>query len=261
MPALSYVHAEDMAIGNDVTVRRFVFISVRRLSVGANTILSYGCQIKGEAGFSCGDSCFFGIHCLIHCVEDVTFGFYSGLGPRCTVYTHGSFLPVTQGYPARFAPVVVEDRVWVAMSVTVMPGVHIESDCIVNPGVVVQGRIKSHSLLQLEASCMDRLDLKRLRLISQKDPSYWHHRIITEFLGSMGAAFRHDASSGSYAVSGRFTFVSRPEANTIELRVGRDKILYDLEGFYADESRRRVHRRFLAFIRLRHGLTLRTRYR
>jgi acetyltransferase-like isoleucine patch superfamily enzyme len=261
MPALSFVHADDMAIGNDVVIRRFVFISVHRLSLGANTIVSYGCQIKGDAGFSCKDDCFLGVHCLVHCLEDVSFGFYSGLGPRCTVYTHGSFLPVTRGYPARFAPVVMGDRVWVAMAVTIMPGAHIESDCIVNPGVVVQGRIKAHSLLQIDARSVSTLDLRRLRLIAKKDPAYWHHRIITEFLTSMDVTFDYDAAAASYAVPGRFAFVSRPEANMIELQIGRDRILYDLDMLIADKSRRPVHRRFLAFIRLHHGLTLRTRYR
>ena len=261
MPALSFVLAEDIAIGNDVVIRRFVFIKVRRVALGDNTIVSYGCQIKGDAGFSCGANCFLGVHCLVHCLEDVTFGVYSGLGPRCTVYTHGSFLPVTLGYPARFAPVVMEDRVWVAMSVTIMPGTHIESDCIVNPGIVVQGRVKTNSLLQLESSSVSRLDLKRLRLLSRKDPAYWHHRIITDFLNAMSLTFQHDAVAGSYEVPGKLRFVSAPGTNTIELRIGRDRVRYDLDFFVADDSRRAVHRRFLDFVRLRYGLTLRTRYR
>ena len=150
IPALSFVHAEEMTIGNDVHIRRFVYISVRKLSLGANTIVSYGSQIKGEAGFSCQDNCFMGIHFLVHCLENVSLGFYSGLGPRSTVYTHGSFLPVTMGYPVRFAPVVMEDHVWIAMEVTVMPGAHIERNCIINPGGVVQGRIRENSIRQLD---------------------------------------------------------------------------------------------------------------
>jgi len=261
IPALCYVHADEMILGNDVDIRRFVYIQVRKLSLGANTIVSYGCQVKGNAGFSCEESCFLGIHCLIHCVEDVSFGFYSGLGPRCTVYTHGSFLPVILGYPARFAPVVMEDYVWIAMEVTIMPGAHIERNCIINPGVVIQGRVKSDSIVQLDPKSYSILDLKRLQIISKKEPSYWHQQIITGFLVSKSVAFQHDAGTSSYSVAGRYSFISRPETNAIELHVGKERILYDLERFYAAASRRRIHKEFLAFIRLRHGLTLRIRYR
>ena len=260
IPALTFVHAENMTIGNDVTIRRFVYIHVRKLSLGANTIVSYGSQIKGEAGFSCQDNCFLGIHCLIHCLDNVSLGFYSGLGPRCTVYTHGSFLPVTMGYPAKFAPVVMEDHVWIAMEVTVMPGAHIERNCIINPGVVVQGRIRANSILQLDPKQYAVHDLSRLQKISKKDTSYWHHQIISAFLSSQSASYQHDAGAASYSVPGRYTFISRPEMNVIELHIGKGRILYDLDLLCADESRRLIHKKFLAFIRLRHGLTLRTRY-
>jgi len=261
IPALSFVHAEEMTIGNDVDIRRFVYVHVLKLSLGANTIVSYGSQIKGEAGFSCEDNCFLGVYCLIHCVENVSLGFYSGLGPRCTVYTHGSFLPVMLGYPARFASVIMEDHVWIAMEVTIMPGAHIERNCIINPGVVVQGRIKTNSIIQLDPRMYCVHDLSRLQKISKKDIPYWHHQIISAFLSSQFASYQHDAGAASYSVPGRYAFISRPETNVIELHIGKERILYDLEHFYTDESRRLVHKKFLAFIRLRHGLTLRTRYR
>jgi len=261
MPAFSFVHADTMTLGNDVEIRRFVYIHVRELSLGANTIVSYGSQIKGRAGFSCADNCFIGIHCLIHCEENVSLGFYSGLGPRCTVYTHGSFLPVTMGYPAKFAPVIIEDHVWIAMGVTVMPGALIKRNCIINPGVVVQGRIRENSILQFNPREYSIYDLSRFQRLTKRDVPYWHHQIISAYLSSLGASYQHDAETASYAVPGRCTFISRPNTNSIELHVGRERILYDLEQFYADESRRLIHKKFLSFIRLRYGVTLRTKYR
>jgi acetyltransferase-like isoleucine patch superfamily enzyme len=261
IPAFSFIHADEMELGDDVDIRRFVYIRVRRLRLRANTIVSYGCQIKGDAGFFCGDSCFLGIHCLVHCVENVTFGAYSGLGPRCTVYTHGSFLPATQGYPVRFAPVVLEDHVWIAMEVTIMPGSHVERNCIINPHVVVQGRVRSNSIIQIDPKSYDVLDLRRLQLIGNKDVAFWHRQIITGFLKSRGLAFNHNERAGAYVVTGRITFVSRPDVNTIEIQIGRKRIAYDLESFVADESRDPIHKKFMAFIRLHFGLTLKTRYR
>ncbi len=261
IPALSFVYAREMTLGNDVDIRRFCFIHLRRLALGANTIVSYGCQIKGEAGFTCGDFCFLGVQCIIHCVEDVTFGNYSGLGPRCTVYTHGSFLPVTEGYPSRFAPVVFEDRVWVAMEVSVMPGAHVERNCVINPHVVVQGRIKADSILQLDPKAFARHDLRRLQLIARKDAVHWHHQIISGFLTSRSLKYLYDEGASSYTVPGKLIFLSKPEENSIELRTGRSHIVYDLEHFQAGECHKPIHKAFLGYIRLHFGLVLKTRYR
>ncbi len=261
IPVFTFICAESLTIGNDVDIRRFVFIYVRKLSLGANTIVSYGCQIKGEAGFSCGDNCIFGVSCLIHCAEDVTVGFYSGLGPRCTVYTHGSFLPVTMGYPAKFAPVIIEDYVWIAMEVTIMPGVHIGRNCLVSPGVVLDGRVRSDSIVQIDSKNYQIFDFARLQKIGKKDTSYWHGKIITEFLDAQSLSYQFNRQANEYVAPGGYTFVSHPDTNSIELIVSGRRIQYDLEGFHADYSKKNVHREFLKFIRLHHGIILRTRYK
>jgi acetyltransferase-like isoleucine patch superfamily enzyme len=261
MPPFSYIYGDKITIGNDVDIRKFVYIHVHELTVGANAIISYGNQIKGDASFTCGDNCFLGIQCLIHCAEDVTLGFYSGLGPRCTIYTHGSFLPVTMGYPAKFAPVVIGDFVWIAMEVTIMAGAHIEGNCIINPGTVIEGRVKSNSIVQLDAKQYEIYDLSRLQKLNKKDAAFFHNQIISSFLNSQSASYQHDAGASSYVVPGRYTFFSLPEKNCIELLIAGEKISYDLGQFYADSSRRPINRDFLSFIRLHHGITLRTRSR
>ena len=259
LPLFSYINAKEMTIGNDVEFKHFVFVDVHRLAVGASSIISYGTQIKGAKSFTCGDCCFLGLQCVIHCHEDVSLGFYSGLGPRCTVYTHGSFLPVTMGYPAKFAPVVVEDYVWIAMEVTIMAGARIGRNCIINPGVVVQGTIRPNSLVQIDPHQYLIQDLDRLQKISQKAIPYWHHKIISDFLNAQSVSYRYDEEAASYTVPGRYMFRSRPEANEIELLIGKDTVRYDLAGFFTDRSRHPIHKKFLFYIRLHHGLTLRTR--
>jgi acetyltransferase-like isoleucine patch superfamily enzyme len=262
IPVLSYVYADEISIGNDACVRRLVYIKVRKLSLGANTIISYGTQLKGKASLSCGDNSFFGVHCIIHCAEDVSLGYYSGLGPRCTIYTHGSFLPVTMGYPAKFAPVVIEDFVWIAMAVTIMPGAHIERNCIINPGVVVQGHVRSNSIIQQDTAQYQIHDLVRLQKLSRKSVPYYHEKIVSSFLESCSIPFRHEPDLLSHRLPNGRVFISCPEANSIELRLNdHTKIVYDLEHFYADPSRDSLHLAFLDHIRLHFGLTLRTRYR
>ena len=207
------------------------------------------------------DNCFIGPHCLIHCEEDVALGFYSGLGPRCTVYTHGSFLPVTRGYPSKFEPVVIEDFVWIGMVVTLLPGTYIESCCIINPGVTVNSRIKSNTLLQQNYEAYNKFDLSRLRKLSQKNNSYYHNQILTTYFSSLQVAFQR--TNNTYTVkNNKYIFTLFPDRNCIELKIcNKKKITYDLEHFYTDECDDSLHEKFIFFLRRKYGLTLRTKYK
>ncbi len=270
LPVFSYVYAQTMRLGNDVDIRPLVFISVNELVIGNNSIISFGTQIKGDRDFVTKDNCFLGPHCIIHCDEEVRFGFYSGLGPRCTIYTHGSFLPVTQGYPAKFEKVIIEDYVWIAMSVCILSGAYsvcilsgayIESNCIINPGVVIHSRIKGNSLVQVKPDTYTNMDVRKLCRFSRKNNQVYHERIITEFLTQRKTTFNHDTEKRIFSIRDRYSFLYDPEKNTITLSVSKkNKITYDLENFYMDYSGNTTHKAFLFFLRRRYGLTLRTKY-
>ena len=262
LPLFSFVCADRMELGNDVDIRPFVFINVSRLTIGSNTIVSFGTQVKGDKGFYTGDNCFIGAHTIIHCDEDVRFGFYSGVGPRCTIYTHGSFLPVTLGYPAVFAEVVLEDFVWTAMGVLFLPGSHVEQNCIINPGVVVSGRVPAGTRLQLSPEAVTQIDQTKLLKFARRSPAYYHGAMIRGFLGAQGVTWEEREGATVFCWGNGREFRSSPVTDTIELVDRGERIAsYDLKGFYVTESRDELHRRFLTYIRRRFGLTLRTIYR
>lgn len=256
----SYVYADDIEIGNDVDIRSFVFIRVKKLSINHNSIISFGTQIKGDNNFLTKGSNFIGAHCLINCEEDVVIGFYSGLGPRCTVYTHGSFLPVTMGYPVKFERVVLEDYVWIAMSVTLLPGTYIESNCIINPGVVLKSRVPSNSLIEVKSTVFSTINLSRLQIFLKKsDPDYLE-KIIKNFLTHYQIDYTHDENNKSFSAKKTYLFKYFPETDIIELLHENKKITYDLRNFYTDYSTLKIHKKFLFFLRRRCGVILQTRY-
>ena len=261
LPIFSYIYAQKMDIGNDAEIRSLVFINVGELFIGNNAIVSYGVQIKGDKKFTIGDNSFIGPHCLINCDEDVRLGFYSGLGPRCTVYTHGSFLPVTHGYPAKFDKVIIDDYVWTAMDVVIMAGTHIESNCIINPGIVLKSRIRANSIIEANPSSVQIKSLSRLQKFLKKDNIYYYRQIFNEFLISYNLRHEYNESEASYIINDTYLFKCFPEKNRIELQYGNGKkINYDLDNYYADYCKLKIHRNFLFFLRRRYGLTLRTKY-
>ncbi|TMA41352.1 MAG: transferase [Deltaproteobacteria bacterium] len=93
--------------------------------------------VYGAGSFFLGRHSYVGPQSLINADEDVRIGNLSALGPRCMVFTHGSFLPCTEGYPVRLAGVTLGDRTWVAAGVFVHPGVRIGDDVFVNSCAVV----------------------------------------------------------------------------------------------------------------------------
>jgi acetyltransferase-like isoleucine patch superfamily enzyme len=259
LPIFSYIFADHLELGNDVDIRPFVFINVSRCVIGNSTIISYGVQIIGSKGFFTKDNCIVGPHCIIHCEENVSLGFYSGLGPRCIVYTHGSFLPVNKGYPAKFAEIVLEDYVWTAIGVLFLPGSHIESNCIINAGVVINSRIPSGTLLQYDAKQTQKIDLNKIISFSKRNNEYYHRKIIGSFLSSVNMDFSNSPDINVFSCSNGYRFESDPKANTISLYLpGKHQpITCDLENFYCDGSKDKIVKAFLFFVRLRFGITLR----
>jgi hypothetical protein len=64
------------------------------------------------------------------------------------VYTHGSFLPYTEGYWVRFGPVTLGDYVWCAAGVFLQPGAEVGENSFVNSRSVVSGALPAGSVAE-----------------------------------------------------------------------------------------------------------------
>jgi acetyltransferase-like isoleucine patch superfamily enzyme len=253
----SLIVAEKIFIKNDVQIRPFSMIMVKRLEVGNNTIISYGVQIKGAKSFITKDNCMVGVESIIHCDEDVSLGFYSGIGPRNLIYTHGSFLPVTEGFPVTFNSVTIEDYVWLGMSVNCLPGAHIESNCIIMPGVIVSGRVKKNTLMKIEKSTYSKIQIEK---VTHPNQIKFYNEIISEFLKSQGFKFQLSGDTYSFAdenQKGQFKIISTDE---IHLNYGKKTVIYHLGNYYASYSKNKLNMQFIDYIRRHYGIILRNKY-
>ncbi|NJN16779.1 MAG: acyltransferase [Oscillochloris sp.] len=141
--------ARRIALGDGSAIRALTIISCDgELSLGARAIISSFNLVYGSAGLRLGAHSYIGPQCLINCDEDITIGRYSALGARCMVYTHGSFLPYTEGYWVRFGPVTLGDYVWCAAGVFLNPGVSIGDQVFVNSRSVIAGTVPSGAVME-----------------------------------------------------------------------------------------------------------------
>lgn len=100
-------------------ISRFTYISGgNKLELGQRSLIGSRSIINSSSG-------------------DVVFGEYSVLSPRSTIYTHGTFLPVTHGYSFKNKGVTVGDYTWIMQNASIGPGVNIGSNVIVLPGSVI----------------------------------------------------------------------------------------------------------------------------
>jgi hypothetical protein len=64
------------------------------------------------------------------------------------VFTHGSFLPYTEGYWVKLAGVTIGDQVWCAAGVFIHPGVEIGDETFVNSKSVVTQNVPPGSVVE-----------------------------------------------------------------------------------------------------------------
>ena len=138
----SAVTGRTVVLGEHTRIRPLTLIRCGGdVTVGDYAEVSSFVLIYGAAGFAVGNHSYIGPQCLINADEDVRIGNVSALGPRCMVFTHGAFLPYTEGYPVKFAGVTVGDHTWIAAGVFLHPGVHVGDNVFVNSRAVVANDI------------------------------------------------------------------------------------------------------------------------
>jgi acetyltransferase-like isoleucine patch superfamily enzyme len=78
--------------------------------------------------------------------EKITIGDYVGIGQDVMIWTHGGFLPVLEGFPAKFGPVKIGHHVWIPARTILLPGVKIGSNVVIGINSLVNKDIPSNCL-------------------------------------------------------------------------------------------------------------------
>lgn len=143
------IAAREIELGDYAAVRAVTLIRLDgAFRLGRQSEISNFCLIYGASDLEIGDQCYVGPQSLLNCDEPVRMGYYSALGPRSMVFTHGSFLPFTQGYWVKLAGVTIGSHVWCAAGVFLHPGVEIGDECFVNSRSVVTQSIPAGSVVE-----------------------------------------------------------------------------------------------------------------
>lgn len=145
----SSISAREIRLGDHSVVRPLTLILIDGdLTLDAYSEVSSFTLMYGSSDFHLGRGSYIGPQALINVDEPVDIGDGSALGARCMVFTHGSFLPFTEGYWVKHAGVRIEDKVWCAAGVFIHPGSEIGRNTFVNSMSVVNGEIPPGSIVE-----------------------------------------------------------------------------------------------------------------
>jgi acetyltransferase-like isoleucine patch superfamily enzyme len=145
----SAVMGSQITMGDHSAVRPLTLIKLAgEIQIGHYSEISSFNLIYGSSSLIVGDNCYIGPQSLLNVDQEVRLGNRSALGPRSMVFTHGSFLPYTEGYWAKLAGVTLGDNVWCAAGVFLHPGTEIGDDSFVNSRSVVSGTIPAGSVAE-----------------------------------------------------------------------------------------------------------------
>lgn len=117
------INATHVIIGDDVTISELAIIRAGHISARSELIIDNLVHIFPHTTIDPS--------CRIHLQEECA------VGPGCSIFTHGSYKNILEGYPVTYGDVSIGKRVELTYNVFVAPGVTIGDDAIIAYGSYV----------------------------------------------------------------------------------------------------------------------------
>lgn len=129
--AVRVLAADEFTVGDASVLDTAAHITCRRMTVGTSTYLGarlrvgLGASMEERSTVAIGSRCQIAPDVMINPTEPVRIGDDVGISPRVALWTHGYHTghAAQDGFSGAFAGITIEDGVWLAYDVAIMPGV------------------------------------------------------------------------------------------------------------------------------------------
>lgn len=253
--------AKEVVIGDEAKIKFGTMLNIRSFKLGRKGSMGFFILAKGESDLIVGDASIIGPRAMINCSREVRIGTYSGIGPGSYLYTHGSGLPVTEGYRATFGPINIKDKVWVSMRCVIGPGVTIEKGTNVMPGTVVVESIDSKRVVVGNPAKLNNFPIflmpRKQNFLEELAPNIlreyreWAHKYH-------GKEWQFENGSLKIPYKNRYLSISVNGPGDIVLLTAkgenREGMFFNLADLTTDRKRHVVKSEFEAYMRLYYGL-------
>ncbi len=161
------INANRIIIGNDVTISETAIIRAGHLSPKSELIIDDLVHVFP--------------HTTIDPSRRVHLGEECAVGPGCSVFTHGSYKNILDGYPVSYGDVNIGCRVELTYNVFVAPGVTIGDDTVVAYGSYVNKNLPSNVLAAGLPAVVKRTKEQFAPNISKEEKMTILNDVISEF--------------------------------------------------------------------------------
>jgi len=145
---MTLILANEVKIEDNVKIGSLNFFRMNKLSIGRNSIIRSLNMMLGPKNLKLGKRIqIVGPFVFMNLVEDIELDDGCGIGSHSIFYTHGVYLPYTEGHPRKLGKIYLGKRVWSTCHVIFLPGASIGDDSIITPGSVVNGFFPKDSLI------------------------------------------------------------------------------------------------------------------
>ena len=144
------ITAREFVMGSHSQIKMMTVMEAQKIIIGNETLIMEQIIVGGmpsyTSEFKIGDRCKVFPFCFINPTCPISIGNDVGIGGSNYLFTHGSWSNSLEGYPISFGPITIEDRVWLAWRVFILPNVTLGQDSIIATGSIVTRSIPSRSL-------------------------------------------------------------------------------------------------------------------
>jgi acetyltransferase-like isoleucine patch superfamily enzyme len=141
------IRGRRVRIGRRVTIGSVCFFEGRDIDLGDDTTLREQVYVGGpllpDSELKLGKRVRVFQMCFLNPSRRLSIDDDTGVGGRSSIFTHGSWQSMFDGYPVAFEPVTIGRNVWLPWHVFILPGVEIGDNATIGAGSVVNRSIPS----------------------------------------------------------------------------------------------------------------------
>jgi acetyltransferase-like isoleucine patch superfamily enzyme len=168
----SVVIADEIILDNGVIIEPLCLIySPKVFRMGERARIASFVRIVGYHGtVEIQQQAFLGLGCLIDLSAGFKLGKRSQIGPRSTMYTHGTNgLVFSKNFPERIGPITIGSDCYIGMGCIIHPHVRIGNEVLIFPGLTIRTNISDNVAITPPETEYQIHPIRRLKVITDSN--------------------------------------------------------------------------------------------
>lgn len=179
-----------LILGNRVSISMFTNIRTGMLQIGDDSEIMDNVRIGGilthRSKLTIGKRVGIFPYAYINPSYEITLEDGVGIGGKSHLFTHGAWPSKLDGFPVKYAPITIKKNVWLGWRVTILPGVSIGENSILQAETLIIKNVPPNSIAKGNPATISRLyifkykDHQKINIIKELFSDF---QAFLEFIG------------------------------------------------------------------------------